>query len=152
MQRQLTQEEAERCARAKGWEKDELCLTRPTDYMDTPTTCVWIDDEGEYHQGPDKETYPELSLDPHFWRPRLEDRLVEVAKEKGITKLYFQLTPDYGEGSSIAMFKIFYDNKTKPIGSAVEPLDVPIEIAYCEAIEKLTEAAAGGGEVKSSGN
>jgi len=88
---QLTQEEAERYARACEWRLE--CLGHHDEIL------RWYSPTGESYTvcwGAYSIIKPDqLPLDPRFWRPRLEDRLIE--------------------------------------------LDITIESALCEAIEKLTE-------------
>ena len=69
MQRKLTVQESERCAKACGWEFDPLC----------PGWKEPKDDEGlrEYHTSPFRDM-----LDPYFWFPRLWVRYKELTKNR----------------------------------------------------------------------
>ena len=125
--RQLTQKEAEQFARAYGWKIADINKCRPKNKQ----IITLISAKEIIH---DINSIP---LNPHFWRPRLEDRLIEVAKENHIAKIYTQLSLDYGGGNSqIALFRIFADDNELASGSEI--LGDNYCSIYCEAIEKLT--------------
>jgi len=118
MNKQLTKEVAERCASFFGW---EFVKKKESWYG------------GELH------VYKTLPLGSDFWRPRLEDRLLELAKKKHVTKIYTQITLDYSKEKEhlTALFRIFADDLE--LGSSAEPLGEDSCLAYCDSIEKLTE-------------
>lgn len=88
----LTQEVAERCAKACGWRTSK----GPNPFAKKGYTIWWWEDK-------DHREY-ELSLDPYFWFPRLWDRLVELTPtwlDIGVTKtgmdIHIGRTEPYGK-------------------------------------------------------
>ena len=74
---ELTLEQAERSARACGWEKKEHTPSKVTGgwkYSNWLRNDKPLRDDGYNYMIP---------TDPHSWRPRLEERLEEMAQERG---------------------------------------------------------------------
>lgn len=147
---QLTQEEAERCARACWGEPRDFILKEamtggpPRDsgkrikVYDVSDSLIYrIEEMPKGHWTRDTWELRSLPLDPYFWRPRLEDRFLELAKDRC--------------GDEFDHAGWFYDDKEmwvitlfthrgfhKVFGMGCENKK-SIEAALCEAIEKLIE-------------
>ena len=116
----LTQEQAERCARACGWVVKPI--KRLSDSSPAPS---WVDAKGEFKQS----TVMILDPDPYYWFPRLWDRLIEKNESGG----WFKVNQDSPNKLNIAWISVSLNQR--------EPFDKPDArsghpcLAFCEAIE-----------------
>ena len=119
---QLTQEGAERCARACGW------LYCSTSTCDEPIVPYWHvpKEEGQHVHA------KELSLSPRFWFPRLWEKLKEKCGAMESVEILY--CPKYGTGVSVGR----YTEPYKP-GTIEQRRDFPGDevLALCMAIETL---------------
>ena len=122
MQRQLTQEEAERCARACGCELVEHQYTR---------------DQGYRIKGAGDVAWYDLSTNPHFWRPKLEDRLDEI--EPGLVVYAIEMADRNWYWFVARRVSGFPDTLEDSFIARSESRC----LALCEAIEKLQNEAPG---------
>ena len=124
----LTQEDAERCARACGWE-----YRRAGDREEA----YWISPEGLDYDCLSSPWSPKrsyLEKDPFFWFPRLWERLKARLGVMGAAELRY--CPKYRTGVSIDVFNAPYKPGTVEWGKTFTGDEC---ISLCAAIEALEE-------------
>ena len=114
----FTQEDAERCARACGWEFVAQAAVGPV-WFYGDTIDDWV---------------PTLSLDPYFWFPRLWERLKARLGVMGAAELRY--CPKYRTGVSIDVFNAPYKPGTVEWSKTFTGDEC---ISLCAAIEALEE-------------
>lgn len=133
--KQLTHEDAERFARACEYKKE---YNVPIGGPSALGVGIGIDTfVKKTRWRKDKEIIPDISLDPYFWRPRLEDRLYGMC-EGMRTKKELVWMEIYSHDITVKVRKYYVDHDYEE-SIVVSGDHSDFCPALCEAIEQLTK-------------